>query len=82
MRIRDGHAILNGNKTEYVMASGSLDIISDDGRTLFGISLQKDGTIRLDAWHTCKHQGVVLDDRILIKPIATNAVNIGRPEYH
>ena len=81
MKIRDGYATLNGDKTEHTMPSNSLDIIADDGRTLFGITLNKDGTIRLDTGHVCKHQGILLDDQIQLRPIASNAVLVLRPEY-
>lgn len=79
MKIRDAHAQLNGDKTEHTMPSGSLDIISDDGRRLFGISLEKDGSIRVDAGHGCKHGGSVYDDILTVKPVAANVVLIQRP---
>jgi hypothetical protein len=80
MRIRDGFATINGIKTEYEMPSGSLEIIADDGKTLFGISLEE-GKIRIDSGNFCKHEGIVLDDRIEIHPIASNVVLASRPKY-
>jgi len=80
MKIRDGHARLNGDKTEYEMPSGSLDIIADDGRTLFGISLEKDGSIRVDSGSHCKHGGIGFEDTIQIIPRATNVVTVSRPK--
>lgn len=81
MKLRDSHATLSNDKTEYVMPSGGVQIIADDGRTLFDITLNKDGTIRVGAGHVCKHNGELLDDRILIHPIASNCVNLVRPIY-
>jgi len=82
MKIRDGNAVINGDKTEHELPSGGLEIIADDGRsTLFSVNLRKDGTLRIDAGTYCKHGGKILEDRILIKPEASNVVSIIRPEY-
>jgi hypothetical protein len=81
MRIRDGHATLNDDKSEHEMPSNSLDIIADDGRRLFGISLNKDGSIRVDFGHVCKHGGAVLGDFGCIIPIASNCFTVKRDEY-
>ena len=81
MRIRDSFAKINDDKTEHVMPSGGIDIIADDGRSLFSISLNKDGTLRVSAGHCCKHQGVLLDDVMILKPIASNCVTVARPPY-
>lgn len=78
MRIRDSHATLNGDATEHTMPSGSLDIIAEDGRTLFNIELRNDGTLRVDAGHRCKHLGVVFDDIIQVTPISSNAIRVSR----
>ena len=79
MKIRDGHAVIAHDPMEYLMPSGSLDIISEDGRTLFVITLNKDGSIRVSAGHVCKHLGILLDDGLQIKPLAGNVVTISRP---
>ncbi len=82
MRIRDGHATLNGDKSEHVIPSGIVHIIADDGQRLFGITLNKDGTIRVDFGNVCKHGGTVLDDRGCIIPIASNCFTVKRNEIH
>lgn len=81
MKIRDGHATLNGDKTVHDMPSDTVDIIADDGRTLFDVTLNKDGTIRVSAGSTCKHLGVILNDSLRINPMATNCIILSRPEY-
>jgi hypothetical protein len=80
MRIRDAHATISGDKTEYDMPSNGLEIIADDGRTLFGVSLAKDGALRVKAGHICQHYGKFLDDTLKIKPIATNLIELHRDE--
>jgi len=82
MKIRDGHATMNGDKTEHEIPSGSVDIIADDGQRLFGITLNKDGTIRVNFGNFCKHGGTVLDDRGCIIPIASNCFTVKRNEIH
>jgi hypothetical protein len=81
MKIRDGHATINGDITEHEMPSGSVEIIADDGRTLLCITMQKDGSLRIHAGHVCKHGGKLLDDRMDIRPIASNVIEIARPIY-
>lgn len=81
LKIRDGHAVLNGDKTEYSMPSGTMDIIAEDGRTLFGLTLGKDGTLRIDAGTTCKVDSGILDDRFTIKPVSSNVIELTKPLY-
>lgn len=81
MKIRDGHATINGDTTEYEMPSGSIDIIAEGGKTLMRVSLQKDGSVRVSAGHVCKRGDVVLDDKLLIHPLACNVIEITRPAY-
>ena len=80
MRIRDAHAAISGDMTEYGIPSGGLEIIADDGRTLFSVSLAKDGSLRVTAGHICQHYGKFLDDTLKIKPISTNLIELHRDE--
>jgi len=63
------------------MPSGSVEIIADDGRTLLCVTAQKDGSLRIHAGMVCTHDGKLLDDRLDIRPIASNAIVITRPIY-
>jgi hypothetical protein len=80
MRIRDAYATISGDKTEHKMPSKGLEIIADDGRTLFGVWLAKDGSLRVTAGHHCRHAGKVFDDTFKIKPISTNLIELHRDE--
>lgn len=80
MKIRDSHAKINGDKTEHDMPSGGVEIIAQDGRTLFCISLEKDGAIHVSASGHCKHNGIVLEDGITVRPKASNVVHVYRLE--
>jgi hypothetical protein len=80
MRIRDAHATISGHKPEYYMPSDGLEIIADDGRTLFSVWLANDGVLRVKPGHHCKHNGKFLDDTFKIKPIATNLIELHRDE--
>lgn len=73
MKVRDGHAVINGDKTMHTMPSGSLVVVADDGSPLFSIKQDKHGVI--------KHESMLLDDRLLIEPVASNMVRVTRPEY-
>ncbi len=81
MRLRDLHATLSSDTTEYVMPSGGIQIIADDGRSLFDIRLSKEGHIEVSSGHFCKHAGKVLDDYMRIEPRACNLIYIHRNEY-
>ena len=76
MKVRDNHAKLNGDATEYVMPSGGLQIIGPSGSTLFSISLEPNFTLRVDAGDTVLAGGVLFTDRISIMPRASNVVTV------
>lgn len=80
--VRDGYAEINGDKTVMEMPSGSMQIVSDDGRALLSIYLTLDGRgIEVSAGGAAKHGGVILDSKLLIQPRACNSVNIIREIY-
>jgi hypothetical protein len=81
MKIRDLHATVKGDTTEFTMESGGLNIISDDGRVLFSITLTENGGIIIDAGVVCRFKGKKLDDMLAVYPIACNKVNIARNPY-
>lgn len=80
MKVRDGFAKLNGDETTTDMPSGSLDIVADDGRTLFSLRL-KGNVLEVDAGHVCKHGDELLDDRFSISPRAANLIDISKNRY-
>ncbi len=80
MKIRDAHAIVNGNKETTDLDSGGLQIIADDGHTLLTIYL--DGNVlKISSGNMCKHAGKILDDRFSIKPVASNMIELVIDEY-
>jgi hypothetical protein len=78
MKIRDSYATLNGDKTEHVLPSESLEIIADDGRKLYGIELKSDGSIVIDGGHTCRHARKVFDDSLEVVPLNANRILVRR----
>jgi hypothetical protein len=81
MKVRDCHARLNGVKDETEMPSGGLQIIADNGDTLYEVYLNDDGSLRVSVNGVCKHGGVLLDDRPLIRLKAANCFEVFRPKY-
>ena len=77
MKIRDSHAAVNGEFKTQTMPSGSLDIVADDGRTLFTVRL-KDGHLEVSSGGVCKHDGKVLDEGLLVAPRYRNQVFVSR----
>ena len=81
MKIRDGRATLNGDNTVTEIASDEIEIVADDGRTLFGVRMRPDGSILLHAGHVCKHLDVILDDRMSIAPRDCRSITVSRIPY-
>lgn len=83
MKIREMHASVNGSCEQFNMESGGLEIIAEDGRTLFCISFRagEPGQIEISTGSFCKHEGAMLDTGILVKPIASNVVAVRRNIY-
>lgn len=80
MKIRDAHASINGSSEFFEMPSGGLDILSEDGRPLFGLRI-KDNVLHLNAGHTAKINGVIYEETFVIKPLASNCVEIIKNKY-
>ena len=79
MKIRDSFATLNGDDTEYEMTSGGLEIVGDDGRTMFCISL-KGNVLSIDGGMVCRQDEKLLDDRFILRPKAANCIDLIKTE--
>lgn len=80
MKIRDLHATINGNKETFTMPSGGIEIVADDGKTLFSIR-QEGNDLLLSSGQSCKNNGELLRDDFVIKPRASNCVGIIKVKY-
>jgi len=80
MKIRDSMSMLSGNKELTDFPHGGIDILADDGRVLFGLTI-KDNLLRIDSGDVCLHGDVMLNDRFSIEPVAANCVNILKHKY-
>jgi len=81
MIIRDGHAYLNNDKTTFECASGTLDIVGPDGRSLFDLTIHDDGSLEISANSCVCVNDTLLDDGILVKPRAANHIIVRREVY-
>ena len=81
MEVRDSFATLNNDTTIMSMPSGALEIVADDGRTLFYLRVAKDGSLEVSGGDFCKHDGLVLEERISVLPRASNVVYIRKELY-
>lgn len=82
MKIRDCHATLNGDKTTYTMPSGGLEILADDGRTLFSVRMEEGAEISVWSGSYCKHNRKLWQDRFVIVPHASNVVHFRKLEHN
>ncbi len=81
MKVRDSFATLNGDETVTSMPSGGLEVVADDGRTLFSVRLAKDGTLEVSGGNFCKHAGLVLEESLSVIPRASNLVYVRKARY-
>lgn len=79
IKIRDLEAQLNGDDEVICMPSGGLEIVGDDGKILFTITL-KGNVLRVDGGNICRHEGKILDNEFLIEPRASNYINLIKKE--
>ena len=80
MVVRDGYAVSSGSKEVVEMPSGTVEIVADDGRELFSISLTERG-IEVSVNGCIKHGDELLDSNFKIKPRASNLIEITREPY-
>jgi hypothetical protein len=58
-----------------------LSILSDTGECLFHLRLKKDGTLEIEGGMTCKHEGKVLMESLVIEPLTHSRIFVNRIEY-
>lgn len=80
MKVRDLKAQVNGCNEVTVMPSGGLEVVADDGNTLFEITL-KGGVLRVSGGGFCQHGGLIYDHTISVKPVASNRLDIIKDEW-
>jgi len=81
MRIRCGYAVIDGSDEIHEFKSGCIQVLADHGNTLWDLSLDEDGGLHISVGGCVKFNGVVLDDRPIIKPHAANCFTVVRPKY-
>lgn len=59
----------------------SIDIVADDGGTLFTLSVSEEGVLEIATSGAVKHNGKVLDTGILIVPKCSNVIKVQREIY-
>jgi len=70
----------SGAKVETLSFPDGIEIVADDGRTLFSIRQAERG-IEVSSAGTCRHGGIVLDSVLTIKPEASNLVLIQKAPF-
>lgn len=80
--IRDGHAVINGDKTTFEMPSGSLDVVTSDGRALCCITPMANGRgVQISfTSHVKTDDHFILSETLLVHPVASNVIEVFRAE--
>ena len=65
----------------HSMPGNEFDILADDGRTLFTLRLNDDGTLIIEAGMTAKHNDVMLAEQLTIMPLDSRRIEIRRIKH-
>lgn len=76
MKIKDAY-----NKKIIKLNTDEIDIIADDGKTLYSIQLKKDGSLNIGTVGFCKQDGKILDTTLNMMAKASNTIIIFRNTY-
>lgn len=66
------------NSHEDIKVEGTLVILADDGRDLFSLDLDEDGSLHIHTGARAKHNDVMLDGRISITAKSSNWFTLRR----
>jgi hypothetical protein len=81
VKVRDKHATINGTADDVTNFPNGIEIVTDDGRSLFDISLNEDGTLEIFGGTHCKFNNKILTDNFTIQPLAFNCVRLIKNEH-
>lgn len=79
MKIKSSYS--RGESVEPMEIGDSIDIMASDGRPHFTIRFTEDGGLRVSSGMTCRHNGILYDDSLIIAPVSSNVVQINKPVY-
>jgi len=80
MKIKDSFSSVTKNEA-VLEVSTSIDILADDGRQLFSVTENSDGSIEIRTGINCVHNETLLDTAFVLEPKTSNSVVIRRKEY-
>lgn len=81
MIVRDRSASLNGIDENLECPNGIV-ILSSEGQDMLSIQEKSPGVFTISTVCSFKHQGIIFDTDIVIKPVASNTVRVIFPEYN
>lgn len=81
MITRRARATINGDKDYTVNYDEGIEIVATDGRTLYDIDINDDGSLLVGVSGVIKHKGQLLDDHMVISPKGYGRVKIDRTKY-
>jgi len=79
MKIRDEYAKLNNDHSEQEFSG--IEIIADNGETLYSLKLDDDGVLEIIGGNFCKHNGILLKESICVFPYDNHRIFIQRLPY-
>ena len=81
IKLKATYPVNEDENKEIVIENNSIDILADDGRTLYSLELNEDGQLTVSTSSTVKVNEKILDSQVIVKPKASNVVKISREEY-
>lgn len=80
MKIQTFSDRIDGKNNVIDIDNKGLEILSDDGKALYRLTLD-DGKLVVMSGGFCEHENKLLDDVVLVQPLASNKVTIERRTY-
>ena len=75
MKVADYHARVSGDGEVQEYVNG-ISVRSSDGQEMFSIQEKEPGVFTIATCSSFKHEDVVYDDAVTIKPVAVNMIRL------
>ncbi|PRP68477.1 hypothetical protein BUE93_21995 [Chromobacterium amazonense] len=76
MKLQDLDALRDGQN--LVVSASSFAVLNEAGQALFTLKLRADGSLEVRAGQPAKLNGQLLDDKVVVAPLASDGVAVLR----
>lgn len=76
MKLQDLDALRDGQ--DVVISASSFAVLNEAGQALFTLKMRTDGSLEVRGGEPAKLNGLLLDDKVVVAPLASNGVAVVR----